>query len=114
MVRLLQRKWQSLKDGQNTFSNYFKVTGGTNKKPAKHRWTKDLKLEARAATKKIKRNKAKGPDDVVTDMLQVLGDFGTVKLTKVANAIYDTGKIPYNHLNSIVIPLPKKVRYYKM
>ena len=40
----------------------------------KNRWSKDLQSEVKAAINKIKRNKAKSPDDVVIEMVQALGD----------------------------------------
>ena len=55
---------------------------------------KVLELEVRDTIHKIKNNKAKGPNDVVIEMVQALDNFGNKMLTKIANAIYGTGKIP--------------------
>ena len=67
--------------------------GETNKTSTKSiDGPKILQSEVRIAINKIKRNKAKGHNDVLIEMVQALGDFGTEKLTKMANAIYATGK----------------------
>ncbi|MCH9665805.1 MAG: hypothetical protein K0U41_08180 [Gammaproteobacteria bacterium] len=67
-----------------------------------------LKSEVRAALAKMKRNKAAGPDEIVTEMITALEEFGIEKLTEVVNEIYDSGEIPDDLSKSIFIALPKK------
>ena len=67
-----------------------------------------LKSEVKAAISKIKRNKAKGPDGIVIEMIQALDDLGIESVTNIANRIYDTGEIPDDLTKSVFIALPKK------
>jgi len=69
---------------------------------------KILTSEVRGALQTMKRNKAAGPDEVVTEMIVVLEDFGIEKLTEVLNEVYDSGQIPEDLSKSIFIALPKK------
>ena len=87
---------KSRKDVQDTLRNYFKITGD---KPEIHK-----------NITKIKRNKAKGPDDMFIEMVQVLGQSGTKRLTEIAMMIYDTGKIPEELLKSVFIALLTKTQ----
>ena len=64
-------------------------------------------MRMRGLTNKIKRNKAKGLHDVVIEIVQVQGDSGTGKLTKITNAIYDKCEILEEFLKSIFIAFPK-------
>ena len=61
-----------------------------------------------AALAKSKRNKAAGPDGIVTEMLTALDDFGIKKITELINEIYNSGEIPEELSRSIFIALPKK------
>jgi len=67
-----------------------------------------LRSEVEAALRKMKKNKAAGPDEIVTEMLTSLEDFGKEKLTEMMNEIYDSGVIPDDLSKSIFIALPKK------
>ncbi|XP_047494947.1 uncharacterized protein LOC125043038 [Penaeus chinensis] len=67
-----------------------------------------LKSEVRAAVGKMRKNKAAGPDEIVTEMVTAMEDFGIEKLTEVINDIYDSGEIPKELSKSIFIALPKK------
>ena len=58
--------------------------------------------------KKIKRQKAVGPDEIVTEMITSLEEYGVSKVTDIINEIYDTGEIPEDLCRSIFIALPKK------
>ena len=69
---------------------------------------KILKSEVESSLHKLKRNKAAGPDEVVTVMMIALEDYGIDKLTDIVNEIYDTGVIPEDLSRSIFIALPKK------
>ena len=67
--------------------------------------TKD---EIRWALHKSKTSKAAGPDEVVTEMLNALGDTGVNILHSLVNKIYDSGEIPNDMLKFVFIALPKK------
>ncbi|XP_047482487.1 uncharacterized protein LOC125034631 [Penaeus chinensis] len=67
-----------------------------------------LKSEKKAAVGKVKKNKAAGPDEIVTEMVTAMEDFGIEKLTNVINDIYGSGEIPKELSKSIFIALPKK------
>ncbi len=69
---------------------------------------KILKSEVQATVNKMKKNKAAGPDEIVTEMITALEDFGTEKLTDVINEVYNSGDIPEDLSKSIFIALPKK------
>jgi len=55
----------------------------------------------------MKRNKAAGPDEIVTEMLTSLEDFGMEKLTELINKLYNSGEIPNDLSKSIFTALPK-------
>ena len=57
----------------------------------------------------MRNNKASEPDGITTEMIRVLDDFGIEKITNLANAIYDNGKIPEDLSRSIFIMLPKNL-----
>ena len=66
-----------------------------------------LKSEIERALKKM-NCKAAGGDEITSEMLKALGDFGIDKLTLLFNKIYDTGFLPDEMLSSTFITLPKK------
>ena len=51
-----------------------------------------------------------GIDNIPTESLQALGDFGTKQLTKICNQMYRSAEIPEDLRTSIFIVLPKKPR----
>ena len=57
-----------------------------------------------------KKNKAIGPDGIVTEMNTSLEDFGIKKLTCVLNDIYDIGIVPDDISISIFTTVPRKAR----
>ena len=67
-----------------------------------------LSSEIERALKKMKNGKAAGGDEITSEMLKALGDFGIDKLTLLFNKIYDTGFLPEEMLSSTFITLPKK------
>ena len=69
---------------------------------------KILRSELYTKLKKIKRHKATGPDEIVTEMLTSLEEYGVSKVTDIINEIYDTGEITEDLCSSISIGLPKK------
>ncbi|KAG1681055.1 DNA replication licensing factor MCM5 [Nymphon striatum] len=66
------------------------------------------KSEITNAIKKMKKGKAIGPDEISTEMIQALGEYGTELLHKVFNEIYETGVLPEDMTKSIFITLPKQ------
>lgn len=71
-------------------------------------WPEILKTKVEVAMAKLNRNKAVGPDGIVTEMLIALDDFGIEKITEIINEIYNNGDIPEDLSRSIFIALPKK------
>ena len=67
-----------------------------------------LKEEVENALKTMKQGKAKGPDDIPTEVIIALEDLGIIETTKLMNNIYDTGEIPEDMKKSVFIALPKK------
>ena len=68
-----------------------------------------LLFEVRAALKKMRNNKAPGPDGITTETINALDDFGIDNITKLANEISDNGKIPEDLCRSIFIMIPKNL-----
>ena len=62
-----------------------------------------LRSEVRTAIRMMRKNKAAGPDGVVTEMIDALEDYGVDKMTEVINKIYDDGKFPEDESISIFI-----------
>ena len=71
---------------------------------------KILKSEVREALKRMKKNKAAGPDEITIEHLTALKsseEFGIDTVTEIVNEIYDSGGIPVDMTKSIFIALPK-------
>lgn len=62
----------------------------------------------KSALDKINRNKAAGPEGILTEILSASGDFGINKIIEVINEIYDSGDITENLTTCIFVTLPKK------
>ena len=56
----------------------------------------------------MKNIKAAGPDEIATEIITALEDFGIEKLTECINEVYDTGDIPKHLSKSIFMALPNK------
>ena len=69
---------------------------------------KILKEEVAAALKAMKKKKAAGPDDIITEMLATAGEVGIERTTELANIMYESGKLPDELCKSIFIAIPKK------
>ena len=69
---------------------------------------KILKEEVVAALKAMKKKKAAGPDDIVTEMLATAGEVGIERTTELANIMYESGTLPDELCKSIFIAIPKK------
>ena len=65
-----------------------------------------FKEEVQKALKKMKRGKALGPDDIPSEMLTTLGEFGTKEITKLLNIIHDKGEIPTDLKKSVYVAMP--------
>ena len=57
--------------------------------------------------KKIKNVKSCGPDGIPTEALKCLGDWGVHQLTKIFNAIMQSGKMPDEWRESTITPIYK-------
>ncbi|GFR91923.1 endonuclease-reverse transcriptase, partial [Elysia marginata] len=69
-----------------------------------------IAAEVEYALKKMKSAKAPGLDNISTEMLKAVGNFGIEKLTDIFNDIYNSGHLPEDLLQSVFITLPKKTR----
>ena len=67
-----------------------------------------LTSEVEKALKWMKIGKASGIDNISSEMLQALGDFGINTLTKLCNNMYKNAYIPEDLRTSVFILLPKK------
>lgn len=64
--------------------------------------------EVERAIKNAKNRKATGPDEIPAEMLKLLEGKGKKLLLQLFNAIYNTGIIPNDWLQSTFITIPKK------
>ncbi|XP_050421358.1 uncharacterized protein LOC126833839 [Adelges cooleyi] len=72
--------------------------------------TRILKSEFEDALQTMKKNKAPGPDELNTELLQQTGDEIKNALYELLCQIYETGKIPRDFGCSRLVILPKKPR----
>ena len=56
---------------------------------------------------KMKNGRSCGPDGIPTEALKQLGDWGVRQLTKIFNAIMQSGKMPDEWRESIITPIYK-------
>ncbi|GFN96626.1 hypothetical protein PoB_002313200 [Plakobranchus ocellatus] len=63
-----------------------------------------LRRKFKRPSKKMKKGKVAGPDDIPF----ALGEFGIKEVIKLLNTIHATGKIPTDFKKSMYIALPKK------
>ena len=59
----------------------------------------------------MRTRKATGDDDIPGDVLKLLGEDGSKILTKLSNAIYNTGEWPLEFTEVTIIALKKKTSY---
>ena len=62
---------------------------------------KILRSDIQEALKKMKRHKAARPDEIVTELITSLEEYGVNKVVDTINEIYDTGEISENLCISI-------------
>ena len=65
-----------------------------------------LRCEVEKALRRMKWRNAEGNDGVVVEMVEAAGNFAIVKLTDLANKIYNTGSIPEKMKESEFIVIP--------
>ncbi|XP_071944773.1 uncharacterized protein [Antedon mediterranea] len=87
---------------------FFDVRQAMPSFPDSEEGPKILKAEVRTAIKRLRKNKAAGPDGVAIEMIEALEEYGVEKLTEVINKIYEDGSFPEDLSKSIFIALPKK------
>ena len=69
-----------------------------------------MKEEVRKCLHDMKTGKAAGIDNISTEMLKALGEFGIEALTDLCNKMYHSAYIPEDLKTSIFVLLPKKPR----
>ena len=57
----------------------------------------------------MKKGKATGLNEILSEMLTALGEFGIKEITKLLNIIHVTGEIPTDLKKSVYIAIPKKI-----
>ena len=67
-----------------------------------------IKSEVLHAISTAKLKKAKGPDEIPTEIIKLINDKNMNYLLRLFNTIYDTGVIPQDWLKSTFVALPKK------
>lgn len=67
-----------------------------------------LRSEIEEAIRKLKRDKAPGPDQITAEVLKGLGPNGVSNLHNICNAIWQTGHWPKDWVHSSILPLHKK------
>jgi len=67
-----------------------------------------LQSEVEKTIKEIRNRKATGDDDIPGDVIKLLGEGGLKILTKLSNAIYNTGEWPQDFTEVTMIALKKK------
>ena len=63
--------------------------------------------EVKTALKKMKKGKARGPDDIPVEVWLILGDVGIEWLTKLINKVLKGEKMPDEWRKSVSIPIYK-------
>jgi len=66
-----------------------------------------LQSEVEKAIKEMRNTKATGDDDVPGDVFKLLGEGGLKVMTKLINAIYETGEWPKDFTEVMIIALKK-------
>ena len=61
----------------------------------------------KAALKKMKKGKARRPDDIPVEVWLILGDVGIGWLTKLMNKLLKGGKMPSEWMKSVLVPIHK-------
>ena len=72
-----------------------------------------LKSEVENALNSMDKGKFSSINDISTEMLQALGEFGIDTLTSICNEMYTTVYIPEDLKTSVFILLPKKTKKHK-
>lgn len=72
-----------------------------------------LSSEVKHALRAAKTGKALGPDNIPVEVLKLLEDGYVDALTRLFNAVYDSGTLPDDWLRSTFITLPKKAHAKK-
>jgi hypothetical protein len=70
--------------------------------------TKEVtKVEVERALKKMKNNKATGPDEIPVEVWKCLGEVGIDKLTELMQMIWEEEKMPREWRDSVITPIYK-------
>jgi hypothetical protein len=64
--------------------------------------------EVTRAIKRLKNGKSAGIDGIQAELLKHGGDETTEKIQQLCNRIWETGEVPRDWKDGIIIPLPKK------
>ena len=60
------------------------------------------------AIKSLKAGKAPGEDDIQSEMLKAMNNFGVRWLTRVCQVAWKTSEVPKQRQTSVLIPIQKK------
>ena len=65
--------------------------------------------EFKSTMKKMKPGKAVGNDQIAYEMIEVVGTFGISKVTELANIIYNSGEVPKQMLQSVLLHYQRRL-----
>ena len=73
-----------------------------------------LKSEVEHAIENLRNGKARGTDEISSEMLKALDEVGIKVITKLCNLIYESEHIPDGLNDSSLLRIPKKAKCYQM
>ena len=97
-----------IQGSKNTLKNFMKIIGKNN---PSHPTTEDHQSQSKKLKMhlgKTKTGKFLGLDEIPTEAIKALDEFGFEKLSNLVNKIYHTGHLPDDMLQNVFVTLPKK------
>ena len=105
---MIMEKDKILKRWEEYIRELFDDDRGDKPRSYKQSGLQIMESEVAYGLKCMSRGKAAGPDGLMVEMFEALGDFGIKRITQLANKIYDEGRFPPEMTKSVFIALPKK------
>jgi len=89
------------------FSNEDVIQLDTDTAPITHN-------EVRRAINSLKNGKAAGIDGIQTELIKAGGKTMVATLTELCNKVWNTETVPADWKDSVIVPLPKKWRSFRL